>query len=280
MRRIINYFYQNPDIVPSVSILLVVLIGIIDYATGYEYGFSMYYFIPVIMAGWFVSLQAVALLLFVCLLVWTLADVLTQIGPISPLKIFLNVTIRSFFFMFMTYLLFLLKDRFRQEEEMAQRDFLTGIANSRYFFELATRELQRAERTKEIFSIAYADIDNFKEVNDISGHQAGDRLLQTVASTIVTSVRKIDVVARFGGDEFVLLMPATNSEQVRVVIERVSQRLIQAMGSQRVAATLSIGVATFLTPPPTVDRMIGAADSQMYEAKKSGKNQIQYAVIP
>ena len=97
----------------------------------------------------------------------------------------------------------------------SRSDPLTGVANSRVFLELLKREIARARRYKRPLTLAYLDLDNFKSVNDILGHAMGDKVLQTVVSTVNANIRVTDVVGRLGGDEFVLLLPETDMQGAR-----------------------------------------------------------------
>jgi diguanylate cyclase (GGDEF)-like protein len=167
----------------------------------------------------------------------------------------------------------------KREEELSSHDFLTGAVNSRYFFELAQREIRRMSREKRAFTLAYIDVDDFKTVNDSGGHRAGDILLRSIAVTIKRSVREIDIVGRLGGDEFAVLMPLTAHEGAQLTISRMRKKLEEAMSQQRFGVTFSIGAVTFLHPPATVDEVVGLADNQMYEVKRSGKNSTKHIVF-
>jgi diguanylate cyclase (GGDEF)-like protein len=162
---------------------------------------------------------------------------------------------------------------------MARTDYLTRVANSRYFAEIASHEIKRAGRYLHPFTVAYLDIDDFKSVNDRWGHSTGDQLLALVADTIRGNIRATDSIARLGGDEFVFLLPETGYDAASVVIQKVHQSLQAVMGGKGWPVTFSIGVVTFRTPPDSVDGMIRAADAFMYSVKHSGKNRIQHQEI-
>jgi len=166
-----------------------------------------------------------------------------------------------------------------REREMARTDYLTQVANSRYFAEIASNEIKRAGRYLHPFTVAYLDIDDFKSVNDRWGHSTGDQLLALVADTIRSNIRATDSIARLGGDEFVFLLPETGYDAASVVIQKVNQSLQAAMGRKGWPVTFSIGVVTFRTPPDSVDGMIRVADAFMYSVKHSGKNRIQHQEI-
>jgi diguanylate cyclase (GGDEF)-like protein len=154
-------------------------------------------------------------------------------------------------------------------QRMACTDSLTGVSNRAHLDELCVRELHRAERYGAVVSIAMLDIDDFKRINDTFGHQMGDRALQAVGSVLRGNVRATDVVARYGGDEFVILMPETSAKGARSVLDRISEALesYNAQGCLPVALRLSIGLGTSETDQDP----LGAADRLMYEEKRAKK---------
>jgi diguanylate cyclase (GGDEF)-like protein len=171
-----------------------------------------------------------------------------------------------------------LRSAVEREKELARTDPLTGATNSRAFGELATAELHRARRYERPFTLAYVDIDHFKAVNDRFGHSTGDRLLRLVVETMKHNSRAVDVVARIGGDEFVILFPETGPDSAQIVSRKLQERLLSVVQQDGWPVTFSIGAITFISPPPTVDEMLRLADRLMYSAKKSGKNQIRHEI--
>ena len=166
-----------------------------------------------------------------------------------------------------------------REEALARTDGLTGLYNRSYFKELAAREFSAAARYQRALSILMIDVDNFKSINDTLGHAAGDQVLALIAQTAGRHIRAADVLARFGGDEFILLLPETNSRQARTVADRIRAGIaatpVQA-GMASLAVTLSIGIAG-LRPGPAVDSMeelIQRADQALYRAKAEGRNRV------
>ena len=150
-------------------------------------------------------------------------------------------------------------------ERLATRDSLTGIANRRLFDESLGREASRAQRLRTSLSLIVFDIDHFKQINDAYGHLTGDAVLRSVAESIVASTKSFDLAARYGGDEFVLLLPA----RVRAEIGR---RAID------VPVTVSAGLATMPENAAEGDRLLAAADAALYEAKRSGRDCVAASV--
>ena len=151
-------------------------------------------------------------------------------------------------------------------------DTLTGIANRRIFLESLGGAIAFAQRHQTPLSIIMADLDDFKSVNDTFGHNAGDQVLQTFATLLMENSRQEDLAARFGGEEFIMMLPGTGAEEAAVLGERV-RRHWQEMTSPAfsIRVTASFGVAAY-QPGDTVDGFIERADQALYDAKKLGKN--------
>ncbi len=158
--------------------------------------------------------------------------------------------------------------------EQATTDDLTGLANRRAAHEAIAREIERTRRFGHPLTLAYLDIDRFKEVNDRAGHAAGDRVLVGLASVARASTRAIDTVARIGGDEFVVLMPETGEETALPLIDRLREVFSQGVRIEGRPVTCSIGLASFARPPASVEEMLEAADALMYEAKAAGGDEV------
>ncbi len=130
--------------------------------------------------------------------------------------------------------------------------------------------------SKKHRAINSIDLDGFKEVNDRLGHEEGDRLLQSVAESLLRCTRSSDAVARIGGDEFVVLLLETGEEAAFSAVQKFHQEILQVMRERQWPVTLSVGALTFREPPASVDEMVRSADHLMYSAKKSGKNSIKF----
>ena len=159
----------------------------------------------------------------------------------------------------------------RRERLLARRDALTGLFNRRAFFEVAAAEMGRARRRELPVTLAYVDCDHFKQVNDGWGHQAGDRVLREVAAALTGAIRESDLVARIGGDEFVVLLPGVKCADAHRIVAALQARLLEAMRQGGWPVTFSIG-ATWSTAPGRVDTLLRRADELMYEAKRGGRN--------
>ncbi len=163
--------------------------------------------------------------------------------------------------------------------EQAITDGLTGLKTHRFFMEALDREWRRSTRSGQPFSLIMMDLDGFKQVNDRHGHLEGDKVLTAVASLLHENVRKSNVVARYGGDEFAIMLPDTHTDQAEVLAERLrvfieSDRYLAAHG-----VTASFGIASFPSHGPTQEDILRVADTGMYLAKHQKGNRVQVASL-
>ncbi|QJB56936.1 sensor domain-containing diguanylate cyclase [Pseudodesulfovibrio sp. zrk46] len=171
-------------------------------------------------------------------------------------------------------------ERKQMLEEMcrlARTDSLTSLWNRGYFMELANREVARCLRSGAPLSLLIVDVDYFKAVNDTYGHDVGDQALISLAKTLRTSVREVDVVGRHGGEEFVVLLPDANQEEAAVVSERIAEavrRNIVECNDLKVPLTVSIGMAS-LQRGDDLDSILKFADIALYAAKKKGRDRVE-----
>jgi diguanylate cyclase (GGDEF)-like protein/PAS domain S-box-containing protein len=165
------------------------------------------------------------------------------------------------------------------EKNLARLDFLTQIPNRRAFSEILQAEAARSRRYKRPLTLAYIDLDNFKQINDQLGHEIGDELLRLIAQTIQGNVRATDTISRLGGDEFALLLPETGGGEACAVIAKLRAILLEKVEERKWPVTFSIGVATFAKPGESVAQMVKVADDLMYSAKNEGKNRVTASYV-
>ncbi|MCX7001434.1 MAG: GGDEF domain-containing protein [Candidatus Sumerlaeota bacterium] len=256
---------------------LVLVLGVIDYLTGYEISFSLFYLAPIVLVTWFVSRRLGIMFSIFSAITWYFADALSGQTYSLPAIYLWNTLIRFGFFIIVTLLLSALREKLRTEEIFARTDFVTGAVNTRYFYNLAHMEISRSRRYQHPFTLAYIDLDNFKAINDRFGHGTGDMVLKTVASALQHHLRDTDIVARFGGDEFALLLTETGQEAAKVVISKIHSSLMAEMQKNSWPVTFSIGVVTYVAVPHTVDNVVKIADELMYSVKSGTKNGVRYS---
>lgn len=159
-------------------------------------------------------------------------------------------------------------------EQKSRIDELTGLFNRRYFEERLKEELARHSRYGDVFSIFMIDLDNFKAYNDVYGHPAGDILLGQIGKIIRSSVRNVDQAFRYGGDEFVVILPQTARDATYVVAERVRRQIAEEMEKRAIAVTCSIGLASYPADGMLSGELVDVADTALYHAKRTGGNRI------
>ena len=169
-----------------------------------------------------------------------------------------------------------LEEELEEVSEKMHEDQLTGALNRRGMDEAMDREITRADRQQTPVSLALLDIDNFKQLNDTLGHQAGDQALVHLTNVIKEALRPTDAVARYGGEEFIIIMSETALEEAMATVTRLQRELTKKFflhNNERKLITFSAGVA-LRTVNETAGDVIARADKAMYQAKKSGKNRV------
>jgi diguanylate cyclase (GGDEF)-like protein len=264
----------------GLGLAVVAGIAVLDYATGPRVLLSIFYLLPVMAVTWSTSSTA-------CGAVVMLGSCV--VGPVEffiagsrydslPVAVW-NALVRLAVFSIVLYLLERQRQLVGSLQELAQHDELTGLANLRSFRETAAREVERSRRFGHALSLAYLDIDDFKDTNDRQGHEAGDRALISLASVALATVRSVDTVARLGGDEFVVLMPETGMADALPVARRLREGFSRATGGSETRLTCSVGLASFESAPDSVEEIVAAADTLLYEAKQAGKDTVRHALL-
>jgi diguanylate cyclase (GGDEF)-like protein len=162
---------------------------------------------------------------------------------------------------------------------LSKTDDLTGLLNMRAFSSILANEIARVTRYAQPFTVIMVDVDGLKSVNDRYGHTAGSRLIKTIAQSINESVRSTDVVARFGGDEFVILMTHTSTEHARMAAERIRTAIHNTsfdMKGNRISTTVSVGIASFPESVEEPEDVLEKADIALYKSKQSGRDRVTY----
>lgn len=273
MSRILNMLEQMERIPKLIlGILLLCGVALLDFYTGVELSFSLFYLIPIAFFSFAFSANVGIGIAFISAAVWLLVDVFT-VAHSDTFAYLWNTIIRLGFFLLPAWMLRSLE----QERIHARTDFLTGAINNRYFNDLLEREIERSLRYNHPFTIAFIDMDNFKIVNDTFGHMYGDKMLRTVAESMKIHLRKTDVIARVGGDEFAILLPEANEKDARIAMSNLFSKITEEMTTKKWPLTFSVGVLTLSAPTVSADKILGIVDKMMYVVKNNGKNNIKYA---
>lgn len=262
--------------------LLIPMIGYLDYLTGPEITFAFIYLLPVSAIAWlrFNAQFTIITAAFLTVGTWIVVDFLSGRFPFGVIAYVWNFTSRLLILLIAENLLSNIKKTHLQVYQISRRDPLTNALNSRAFKELAEHEIYRSMRSGKAMSIVFLDVDNFKLVNDTLGHSAGDELLIKIVKSINLTVRKSDVFARIGGDEFVILLPETGQDAAKIIIQKLRTVLSNIHAKENWPVTFSIGVLTCTEMPASADAMIGMADKLMYTVKASTKNGLTFSVYP
>jgi diguanylate cyclase (GGDEF)-like protein len=256
---------------------LLAVIFFVDVVTGHQLSISIFYLMPISMLAWHRGTRAGILAAIVCTGALLAADLLSGRVYPHPAILYWNGLVPLGFFVVVAAMLAQLRQGVNLQQRLARTDGLTGVANSRWFLEVAAAEVARQQRYGQPVSIAFVDCDNFKQVNDVHGHAVGDDLLRRIGACMVQTLRSVDVVARLGGDEFAILMPETDADAAHVVCGKVRDALNAIV--EQYGVTISSGLVTYLVPPANVKEMLHSADLAMYDAKKTGKNSSRHRVI-
>jgi diguanylate cyclase (GGDEF)-like protein len=257
-----------------VSGVMVLALAGLDYVAGYEINLTALYLVPVFIATWNVGRRSGILLAITSAVLSTVGDLVAGATYRSWVIPWLTLLLWAALFTVFALVLTQLRRALEREKELARVDSLTGVANRRYLVELVVVELSRLRRHGRPLTVAYLDLDNFKQVNDRMGHAAGDDLLRTVARTLRGRLRITDSIGRMGGDEFALCLPETGAAAARSVLADLRQHVAKALDATPFV-TMSVGAVTCATPTGTVEELLHRADEALYTAKRSGKNQIR-----
>jgi len=259
---------------------LVLLLGTADYLSGFDFSFSLFYLVPVTITAWFINRNSALVIAGLSSIIWYISNSLAGQSYYYPIIGFWNAFVRLAYFGIISLLLVDLKKSIKREQDLSSIDFLTGITNSRAFYSQANLEIARAKRYNHPFTLAYIDLDNFKQINDKFGHTVGDLVLKIVAGIIKTNLRQTDIIARLGGDEFAIFLPESDSDSAIISLNKIRSLLINSMKENNWEVTFSIGVITFHEFSFSIDEMIRKADELMYTVKGNGRDNIKFAVEP
>lgn len=229
-----------------------------------------------------------------CMLTFALRAVLSVLGPgevagVNVAAVMSLVTVVALLagmvFLATGTLVMALEQQVNRNRRMALLDPLTGLPNRRHARDHLPRALSAARRAQQSLALLMLDVDHFKQVNDTHGHPAGDAVLQRLGQTLRKRLRAHDMAARFGGEEFLVMLPDTDIEgavQVASVLrETIAQERIALSSGQEISVTVSIGLcATTVARSTTADAMIAAADEALYLAKAQGRNCVRVQALP
>ncbi len=257
------------------GLIWMAVIGLLDNITPGEVRHSYLYLLPIAFVTWFSGIRCGLVISLLSTALWSVNNI------VDTLPVFIwNIASTLIFYVAVTILFNKTRTLWENEKTLSRTDPLTGAKNIRAFAEIIEHEMLRSSREDLPFSMAYLDLDNFKNFNDTYGHVAGDELLKSIVANIMLQLRKTDVVGRLGGDEFAIFFPATDQSATQVVMQKISHELDKLMGASIWSITFSVGVLTCTGGVHNLEKLISFADGLMYEVKRAGKNDIRYALYP
>lgn len=258
-----------------VALLAVGVISYLNVWSGPAYELHIFFILPAMLIAWYVSLPRAYLLASITVLLWHMTD--RQLGGenSSALPLIFNTLVRIAIPFSSIWLLGKIREILQRETRLARNDALTHLPNRFGFLQDGELLLHLARRQGTPISVLFIDLDHFKQVNDESGHETGDRLLRRVAEVLQKQLRASDLAGRLGGDEFVLLLPGAGQEAALEYAEKLRERLLLAMREASWPVTFSIGVASYGVPPAELTVMLCEADRLMYEVKNGGRDGIR-----
>ena len=254
--------------------LLLLCVAYLDYITGNEIRIFPLYFLPLTWAAIVYGMKGAVLLSCIASIMWIMVQYLS--GHIySSFYIWgINFITQGAAFITVTGLVAFLREKLINERALSRSDMLTGLLNRRAFYEMTGAELALCHRNNRSATMAFIDLDNFKQVNDTHGHSEGDALLIQVAKILKESMRASDIIARLGGDEFAIFLPETHAEQAQTVLESLARNLQKAPSFEFPKVSASIGAVAYAKAPAHVQDILKEADIQMYSVKALGKNSV------
>jgi diguanylate cyclase (GGDEF)-like protein len=266
--------------VVAIATVALAVVGLLDYLTGFEISFGLFYLVPVCTVGWYHGRRAG--IVFACLssVVWYGVELAGGYPYHHALIPVWNAAVRFGFFVIIALLVAALRGRLAAERRLARTDALTGVMNKRAFAEQLDRDLALARRLGMPIALAYVDLDDFKQANELYGHAGGDEVLRMVGDALSAGTRITDTVARLGGDEFALILPGADLEGARCLIMDLKILLDASQDHHGPQVSCSIGVMVFEDAPPSASEAVAAADRLMFDAKSAGKNQTIFGVHP
>lgn len=261
------------------ALVAIAVIAYFDFRTGAHISMMLLYAFPVLLSAWYCGKNEGLLIAFAATASWLIINLLDQSTGDSIGVVSWNAFNRFGLFALIAYAVSLqakLRLALDRERIKADTDRLTGMLNKEAFRERAELAIAQARRYNHPVSLAFIDLDNFKQVNDTQGHARGDKLLQEFSKTIIATIRKTDLAGRIGGDEFCIFFPETDQVMVRAAVEKLTRALDIMTSQSGWQVTASLGVVSCTEIGETFDALLGKADKLMYKAKSKGKNNAEF----
>ena len=258
----------------SICVSAIFLLGALRTATDADFTFASLATLPVLVIAWISGKRNGLFAAFLAAAMWTLADIAAERQFSAQWIPWANAVTRWMTYSLVALLAAQVRLELEREHAHATRDALTGLLNRRAFFETGAAEVERSKRYAHPLAIIFLDLDDFKQLNDTKGHDAGDAALRATAKALLGALRSSDRVARLGGDEFAVLLPEIGYDAAVGAGRKISISVSAAL-EDFPPVKGSIGVAWFEEADRMFPAMLKAADELMYEAKESGKGDMR-----
>ena len=279
MKTILNFLdKREPRFICILSAFAIAFFCVSIYLVNTNVDLRPLLVMPVLLASWYGGRKTGATIAIFTAIALLATNYSLNFYIKNNISVAYDLLVGLFVYLFISVIVTNFKKVHGVEKDAADTDTLTGANNSRKFYSELGDEIIRSRRYQHIFSLAYMDIDNFKNINDTFGHPIGDELLIQVAKCLLQSLRATDVVARLGGDEFVFLLPETEQVEAKSALLKAEKALKDTMEKYNWDVSFSIGVITFETLPDDVGQAIKLADDLMYKVKRHNKNDIVYQI--
>ena len=279
MKTILNILDKRaPRLIWILSVAAIVFISFVILLCKNTVDLRVLLVLPVLLASWYGGSKSGALIaILTTIIFWVINSVLvsSNLSNTSPIY---DSLVALFAFLFISIIVTNFRKVHGVEVVAADTDTLTGLSSSRRTFTDLENEMLRSQRYGHTLSLAYIDVDNFKNINDTLGHLVGDELLKQLSKSLLRSLRSTDTAGRIGGDEFLCVLPETGQVEARSAIMKVEKYLKESMEKHNWNVSFSIGVVTFDKLPDDVAQAVKLADDLMYKVKNDHKNGISYRV--
>jgi diguanylate cyclase (GGDEF)-like protein len=281
IQEILRYFERTPkSLVIAIGLALLLIVGFLDLETGPQISFSIFYLIPIVLVSWCTGIAAGRWFSILGAIIWLAAD-LTSGQVYAQIWIpFWNMLVRLSFFIIVASTLASLKIKIEKETESARRDFLTGLANPRGFYENAEVELERATANPQPITLAFVQAEGLKWINERYGRQAGDQMLCALVETIQNIVPNQHLVARFTGTLFAILLPDTGHDAAQKLLHEI-QKQLRDLTQRKYQRPMTFGIAgrIYVTPLRDLGNFMHEADRLMAHLTEKTINEIVLEVI-
>jgi diguanylate cyclase (GGDEF)-like protein len=263
-------------------VLLVAFISWADTVTLPYISLIGFYLFPIFLAVWYCSRSTIAIVVGIAMASCIYVAWQDMPSGVPLWQMMLAYSSSVILFLGFCTLMFYLKMLVSRLREESQTDALTGLRSRRNFLTMAQFEITRVRRASYPYTLALIDLDNFKQINDTQGHAVGDELLLAASKCMLATLREVDVIGRLGGDEFLILLPETNSSEARAILGRLRDKLKCVLQTYSPISSASIGALTVCSGANDLSLadIIAKADAIMYSVKHASKDGVMVEQIP